>query len=256
MTKIEQFLVRIGMDPSTPVELNRDFLGRVQTSCVLSIAYENLDILEGKPILLSSEAMFDKIVIRGRGGYCFELNGLLTDMLREMGFTVTERFARYLRGEAEIPMRRHRVAIVSLPDGDYLCDIGVGQIAPRLPLKVETGLVQTQNGETYKFDRDPKHGWILSDLHNGAWREYICFADEESYPVDYVQPSFYCEAHPDSPFNKEPMIAIKTEEGRRTIDGRVYKVFKEDTLIHIEEDISDARMNELLHNEFKLTPNP
>ena len=256
MTKIQQFLKRIGLAPETPILLNRAFLGRVQTACVLNIAYENLDILEGKPILLSSEAMFDKIVTRGRGGYCFELNGLLADMLREMGFTVTERFARYLRGEAEIPMRRHRVAIVSLPDGDYLCDIGVGQIAPRLPLKLETGLVQTQNGETYKFDRHPVHGWILSDLHNDAWREYICFTDEESYPVDYVQPSFYCEAHPDSPFNKEPMIAIKTEEGRRTIDGRVYKVFKEDTLIHIEEDISDARMDELLYNEFKLTPNP
>ena len=130
MTKIQQFLSRIGMAPETPVEQTVEFLGRVQTNCVLNLAYENLDILEGKPILLDDAALFDKIVTRGRGGYCFELNGLLTAMLREMGFSVTERFARYLRGESEIPMRRHRVAIVSLPDGDYLCDIGVGQIAP------------------------------------------------------------------------------------------------------------------------------
>ena len=59
---------------------------------------------------------------------------------------------------------------------------------------------------------------------------------------------------PSSPFNKEPMIAIKTPEGRRTIDGRVYKVFEGETLVHIEKNISDDRMNALLENEFKLTP--
>lgn len=256
MTKIGKFLARIGMDPEMPVILNRAFLGRVQAGCVTAIAYENLDILEGKPIRLTPDALYDKIVTRGRGGYCFELNGLLSYMLREMGFTVTERFARYLRGETEIPMRRHRVSIVSLADGNYMCDIGVGQIAPRLPLKLEAGLVQTQNGETYKFERDPRHGWVLWDMYHGVWQEYICFNDDEAYDVDYVQPSFFCETHPDSPFNKEPMIAIKTEDGRRTIDGRVYKVFRGEELVHIEEDIDDARMAALLHGEFKLTPNP
>ena len=254
MLDIGRFLARIGLEPAASVKTDLDFLGRVQESCVLSIAYENLDILAGRAIDLEPEALYEKIVVRGRGGYCFELNGLLAHMLEEMGFAVTERFSRYLRGEPEIPMRRHRIAIVTLPDGDYMCDIGVGQIAPRFPLKVEAGLVQQQNGETYKFERDPKHGWVLWDLHHGQWREYICFTDDEAYEVDFVQPSFFCEAHPDSVFNKEPMIAIKTKEGRRTIDGRVYKVFEGEELVHIEEDISDARMAELLAGEFKLKP--
>lgn len=256
MTKLEKFFVRIGMEPDTQVEFTPEFLGRVQTNCVLHIAYENLDILDGKPIILTPDAMYDKIVLRGRGGYCFELNGLLTHMLREMGFTVTERFARYLRGESEIPMRRHRVCIVSLENGDYMLDIGVGQIAPRLPLKLEEGLVQTQNDETYKFLRDREHGWVLWDMYHNAWQEYICFTDDKAIDVDFIQPSFFCEAHPDSVFNKEPMIAIKTPEGRRTIDGRVYKEFHGEKLVRIEEDISDARMAALLENEFELTPNP
>ena len=256
MNKIEQFFTRIGMDPQTPVEMTVDFLGRVQTACVLQIAYENLDILEGKPIVLTPDAMFDKIVTRGRGGYCFELNGLLAHMLREMGFAVTERFARYLRGESTVPMRRHRVVIVTLDGADYMLDIGVGQVAPRLPLKIEDGLVQEQNGETYKFLRDARHGRVLWDVHHGAWQEYIAFNDDAVYDVDFEQPSFYCEAHPNSVFNKEPMVAIKTENnGRKTIDGRVYKIFENETLVHIEEDISDARMAELLEKEFKLTPN-
>ncbi len=255
MNKIEAFFERIGMDAKTQVEFTAEFLGRVQTACVINIAYENLDILEGKPLGLTAQALFDKIVTRGRGGYCFELNGLLAYMLREMGFTVSQRFARYLRGETEIPMRRHRVVVVSLDGDDYMLDIGVGQVAPRLPLKIAEGLVQEQNGEAYKFVRDTRHGWVLWDVHHGKWQEYICFNDDEVYDVDFVQPSFFCEAHPESVFNKAPMIAIKTERGRKTIDGRVYKIFENEVPVLIEEDISDGRMAQLLQSEFKLTPN-
>ena len=250
MEKISRFLEHIGIDPHTGPELTVDFLGRVQTNCVTHIAYENLDILAGIPIDLSPDSLYEKIVVRKRGGYCFELNGLLTCMLREMGFTVSERFARYLRGEPEIPMRRHRVCVAHMPDGDYMCDIGVGQVAPRLPLKIEADTVQEQNGETYRFTRDARHGWVLWDLHNGAWREYICFTDEAVYDVDFLQPSFFCEKHPSSPFNREYMLAIKTETGRRTIDGRTYKVFEGDNLVHIEEDVPDERLHALFENEF------
>ena len=253
MEKTSRFLQRIGIDPLTNIEKTVDFLGKIQTNCVLHIAYENLDILENKPLNLAPEALYEKIVLRGRGGYCFELNGLLTYMLREMGFSVSERFARYLRDEKSVPMRRHRITVVHMKDADYLCDIGVGQIAPRLPLKIEENIIQVQNGETYRFTKDSRHGWILWDLHHGTWREYICFTDEAVFDVDFVQPSFFCEKHPDSPFNKEYMLAIKTESGRRSIDGRTYKVFKGETLTHIEENLSDARLKSLFENEFHLS---
>ena len=253
MDQISRFFQRIGMDPQTVIEKSVDFLGLVQTNCVTHIAYENLDILANKPLDLSPEALYEKIVLCGRGGYCFERNGLLTCMFRQMGFAVSERFARFLRGETEIPMRRHRVTIVHLEDGDYLCDIGVGQIAPRLPLKIEEGAVQKQNGETYRFTKDPLHGWILWDLHHGSWREYICFTDDAVFDVDFWQPSFFCEKHPDSPFNKTYMLAIKTPNGRRTIDGRIYKVFEGEELVSIEEVLSDTRLHSLFQNEFRLT---
>jgi len=253
MDLIGRFLERIGISPDTAIVPDIGLLGRIQSSCVTHIAYENLDILEGKPLVLTPEALYEKIVIRGRGGYCFELNGLLTYMLREMGYIVTERFARYLRGESEIPMRRHRVVIVHMDDGDYLCDIGVGQVAPRLPLRIAEEDIQTQNGEIYRFTRDVRHGWILWDMHHGQWREYICFNDEAVYDVDFVQPSFYCEKHPDSPFNKTYMLAIKTDDGRRTIDGRCYKVFSGDEVVHIENELSDDALFALFRNEFNLT---
>ena len=252
MTDLQLFFLRIGMDPETMVEHSASFLGQIQSSAVEYIAYENLDIVAGKPLDLSPEVLFDKIVRRGRGGYCFETNGLLAYLLREMGFSVTERFARFLRGETALPMRRHRLSVVKLPEGDFMCDIGIGQTAPRLPLKVEDGLVQEQNGETYRFRKDPVHGWVLEEKHHGQWRDYLCFTEDEAFDVDFVQPSFFCEKHPESVFNKWPKLAIKTADGRCTVDDRVYKRFRGEELVAMEENVSDDRFRELCRNVFLL----
>ncbi|MBE7042516.1 MAG: arylamine N-acetyltransferase [Ruminococcaceae bacterium] len=252
MTKIQKFFERIGLDKHTTIEHSFDFLKKLQYGAVTSIAYENLDILEGKPLHLDKEALFEKIVESHRGGYCFELNGLLSFMLEEMGFQVKNYFARYVRGETEIPMRRHRVLAVSCGDGVYFCDIGVGDVAPKYPVKMEVGLEQPQFEECYRFTKDPVHGWVLSDFHKGEWRQFVTFTEEKQYDVDFIQPSFYCEKHPDSVFNKAPMIAIKTEKGRKAINGAEYKEFCGTELVHLEENISEERYHQLLGQEFHL----
>ena len=46
--------------------------------------------------------------------------------------------------------------------------------------------------------------------------------------------------------------AIKTEKGRCTIDGRCYKEFEGETLMHIEENITDERLQTLFATVFCL----
>ena len=121
MTRIEKFLQRIGLSPDTPVEHTYSFIKQIQYNAVINIAYENLDILDKKPLKQDADSLFEKIVEKGRGGYCFEVNGLLAWFFKECGFEVREYFARFLRGEKEIPMRRHRVLSVKLDDGLYFC---------------------------------------------------------------------------------------------------------------------------------------
>lgn len=255
MNKIHEFLNRIGVDKNIKIENTFDFIKTVQYNAVVSIAYENLDILAKKPLDLCADALFDKIVLNGRGGYCFEVNGLLAWFFRELGFEVREYFARYLRGEADIPMRRHRVLSVKCDDGIYFCDIGIGQSAPRYPVKMQEGFVQEQFGEQYKFERDADLGWVLYDLHNGEWRKFISFTEDMVCDVDFVQPSFYCEAHPQSVFNKAPMLAIKTAVGRKSLDNRDFKVFEHGELVKIEENISDDRFLQVVEKEFNININ-
>ena len=250
MDKINEFLARIGMG-GEKVSHTLDFLARVQERFVLKVPYENIDILEKKPISLDLADIYEKIVKRGRGGYCFELNALLHSMLAEMGFTVRSAFARYLRGESAIPFRRHRIVIVTLDGEDYMMDVGVGQVAPRFPLLLKTGVEQAQNGELYRFDADPSLGFVLSDLHKGEWRRYISFTQEAQYEIDFAPASFWCEKHEDSPFNRTLMLAIKTKEGRKTVDGNVYKIFEGEKCVH-EEVLDKARLTAVMASEFHL----
>jgi len=246
------FFRRIGLPPDTKIEPTYEFLKQIQYHAVTAIPYENLDLVRGKLLSLEWEDVFEKVVTRHRGGYCFEVNALLSRFYKEQGFAVNDYLARYLRGEEGIPMRRHRVMTVELSDGEYLCDIGVGQKAPRYPLKVEEGLVQTQFGETYKLEKDETLGWVVYDLSKGDWRPFISFTTEKQYEIDFYQPSYYFETHPDSAFNKTYMIAIKTADGRKTLSDREFKIFAEDVLVHREENLSDERRNQILSEEFYL----
>ena len=57
---------------------------------------------------------------------------------------------------------------------------------------------------------------------------------------DFVAVNYYCEAHPTSPFNKVEMFSIKTAEGRKTLDGHVYKEFKKDQVL--VKELTDEEM--------------
>ncbi|MEM9648825.1 MAG: arylamine N-acetyltransferase, partial [Bacteroidota bacterium] len=80
----KKYLERINYDQ--PVRITRDTLFQLQRAHLLSVPFENLDIHYGIPITLDTNSFFDKIVERGRGGFCYELNGLFNHLLNELGF--------------------------------------------------------------------------------------------------------------------------------------------------------------------------
>ena len=169
-----------------------------------------------------------------------EACGAFTALLRELGYGVTEYASRYLRGEPKPPMRRHRVLKVQAVDGCWLCDVGIGEVAQREPIEMVEGLEQHQFGETYKLEKEDFFGWVLWDFHKGAWRKFYSFTEEPQLLVDFIAGNFYCEKHPDSPFNNNEMFALKTLEGRTTLDGHIYKEFKADEVL--VKELSDEEM--------------
>ena len=239
---IKAYFPRIGLELPETVTPDSQLLRRLHLAHCTTVPYENLDMLRGVPTSLEEEALFQKIVEQGRGGLCFELNGSFGNLLRALGYKVTDYAARYLRGETTLPMRRHRVMRVEATDGVWLCDVGIGEICQREPIAMVEGLVQEQFGETYKLEKEDFLGWVLYDLYKGSWRKFYSFTEEPQLLADFIAPNFYCEKHPDSPFNKNEMFAVKTLTGRKTLDGHLYKEFKNGEVF--VEELSDAQMPE------------
>lgn len=234
------------------VEHTEEFLKTLQHNHVTTIPYENLDLVNQKLLVLTPEAVYDKIIIGKRGGYCFEVNCLLSAFLKANGFKVRDFLGRFLKGEEGIPIRRHRIMEVELDGKKYIMDVGMGQAAPKYPLILEENLVQEQFGESYKFVIEDGLGWVLYSLSKGEWSKLYCFTEELQYEIDFELPSFYCERHPSSKFNKTPMVALKTENGRKTVNDHDFKIFDKGELVHIEENMTDERLYEVLLKEFNI----
>ena len=249
--QLEKAFARLGLEFTPDTRPDGGLLADIQYAMATTVPYENLDIIRGVPLSLDYGDLYDKIVTRHRGGYCFEINGFFGELLRSIGYKTTEYMARYLRGETEIPVRRHRVIRAADADGKaWICDAGIGQPAFRIPLLMKEGYVSAQYGETYKVGKEPFFGWVIYDLHNGGWRKFYSFTEEEQLNIDYIMPSYWCEHAPESPFTKSPMLAIKTQTGRYTVDGNMFRMFDGDKTE--EREISEEERAEIYAKYFGL----
>lgn len=239
---VKKYFERIGLELPETIVPDSALLKKLHLAHCCTVPYENLDMIRGIPTSLEEEALFQKIVEEGKGGLCFELNGSFGYLLTALGYKVTDYAARYLRGESTIPMRRHRVMKVEATDGVWLCDVGIGEVAQREPIAMVEGLEQHQFGEIYKLEKEEGLGWVLWDFHKGTWRKFYSFTEEVQLQVDFIALNFYCEKHPDSPFNKDEMFALKTLTGRKTLDGHIYKEFKNGEVF--VRELSDAEMSD------------
>lgn len=248
-SRVAAYLDRIGYHGAA--NPTAETLSALQFAHLCAVPYENLDILAGVPLSLEQEKLYEKIVLRGRGGFCFELNELFGWLLRQLGYEVVDYFARFLWQEPSIPKRRHHVLAVTPPGSDerWLCDVGVGSGSPNYPLRIEYGREQRQGQARYRLDMDGFLGWVVKTYKQDAWRPLFSFTEEPQLPIDFVTTSFYCEHAEDSPFNKTAMVAIRTPTGRYTLDGNTFKHFDGEQVTCWEEESEQAR-RDTLHRLF------
>jgi hypothetical protein len=112
--------------PSTAAVL-RD----LQRAHLLAVPFENLDINPiGTPIVLSADALFHKVVVRRRGGFCYELNGLFAIALEQLGFDVTRVAGQVSRGDGKFgPEFDHLALVVRVDGATHLADVGFGDFS-------------------------------------------------------------------------------------------------------------------------------
>jgi arylamine N-acetyltransferase len=133
---VADYLLRIGH--RAPVRRDLETLTAIHRAHLSAIPYENLDIHLGRAVPLGAKAAFEKIVMRRRGGWCYEMNELLIWALGELGFDVYRAGAgvhREIAGDDRLG--NHLIGIVRL-DRPYLVDVGFGD-GPLDPIPLAAG---------------------------------------------------------------------------------------------------------------------
>jgi len=215
----ERIGYRGGADPT--LEVLQDLV----TAHTQAIPFENLDPLLGVPIDdLSPEALTDKLVHRRRGGYCYEHNGLMGEVLAEIGFEVRRFGARVvwtLAPDAPVPSQTHTLLAVTLPNDPqlFLVDVGFGGQTLTSPIRLETGTVQQTTLEPYRL-QNRRDVLVLQAQIRGAWQSLYEFATRTAPPIDLKVASWYVSTHPSSHFVTSLMASLVTPEGRCNLSGR------------------------------------
>jgi len=152
--QLADYLERIGHgwhvrpDLETLRSLHRAHLG--------AIPFEALDVQLGLVPSIEPGAIFDKLVGRRRGGWCYEMNGLFGRVLETIGFEVVRVSCGVMRhAGGEERMGTHLALLVRLGGVDWLADVGFGSslIEPILLAEARhdhrpfgVGLAQTGDG--------------------------------------------------------------------------------------------------------------
>ncbi|NLZ88766.1 MAG: arylamine N-acetyltransferase [Clostridiales bacterium] len=250
--QIDRYLQRIGL--TGPLPRSQDALTRIVQAHYVHVPYENLDIQDGVPLSLDEQDLYEKIVVRRRGGYCFELNAALGDLLIGMGYQLVRLTGRFIMGEPEgiTPMRRHHILLVTLPEGQYLVDAGIMRESCRAAHPFIVGAEQFDGVANYRLREAPFFGYVMEQAYPGeAYRPMFGFTLEPQHPVDFVMPSFFCEKHPDSPFNKGRMVGIRNQTGSYNLVGNTFKTLVGGTIV-TQREIPDAEVPGVLADVFGL----
>lgn len=213
---VTTYLNRIDYDgPLTP---DADTLRALQVAHLYTVPFENLSIYLDEPIVLDVEALFEKVVTRRRGGFCYELNGLFATLLQALGFRVDMFSARVRGSDKEYgPAFDHLTLLVSLSER-WLVDVGFGDSFLE-PLRLDVREVQPQGERCYRILDDKAELVLESKGREGEWTPQYRFGTTAYHLADFAEMCRYHQSSPESHFTENTVCTMATPGGRVTISG-------------------------------------
>ncbi|MGE2692938.1 arylamine N-acetyltransferase family protein [Mycolicibacterium pulveris] len=197
-----------------------------------AIPFENLDPLMGRPVAdLSAAALGAKLVRRRRGGYCFEQNGLIGYVLKQLGYGVDRLGGRvvWMRDSDELPAQTHEALSVTVPGDDvrWLVDVGFGGQTLSSPIRLEAGPVQPTRHEPYRLQKHAD-GYLLESQIRDQWQPLYMFGTHPQPRIDREVASWYVSTHPESKFVTGLSAALVTDDARWNLRGRNLAIHRAD----------------------------
>lgn len=215
---LTDYFARIGYDGSPAADLETlQALSRLHPR---AIPFENLDVQLKRPVSMAPEAVFDKLVTRRRGGWCYEMNGLLGWALGEIGFDVRRVEGGVMRmATGDDALGNHLCLVVRLDGQDYLVDVGFAG-CQTAPMTIAAG---TETHAPFELELVP--------LEEGYWR-LVQYTLGKPFSFDFhpdrcdeallADKCIWQQSDPASVFVQNLVAQKRTGDAHVTLRGRVF----------------------------------
>lgn len=212
----ERYLQRINW--SGPIKVNRETLVQLQEYHMLNVPFENLDVIQKVQLPLDVEAYFRKVVLKHRGGFCYELNGLFNWLLQSLGFNSRLASATVKRPDGGWTLSGSHACLIVELEKPYLVDVGFGD-SVRVPLPL-SGEEREDVSGTYRLAKLEDGCFNLQKWQNENGWETLYRLDTSLRSLnDFEEVCQYNQTSPQSPFTRRPLVTLATPAGRLTLSG-------------------------------------
>ena len=242
----------LGLEAGEPT---LELLTQIVRQQVAEFAFSSIGVRLNDPLPLEPEQLFDRIVVRRRGGYCFEHNGLLFAVLNELGYDVTVRLARVINNGDHLPGLTHRIAHVCIDDVTYVVDAGFGPAGPAAPVAMpmpgEATPAQWLGDRTHRvIERRPGEFHLQQRQDDGPFSLYRF--DLGTYgQADCELGHFYSHQHPQAVFVNNLVASRILDTEIRSLRNRSYRVLRSEG--HVDTEINEAdHLCSVLRDDFGL----
>ncbi|NLQ17299.1 arylamine N-acetyltransferase [Marinomonas sp. M1K-6] len=210
-SSLQNYLSDLGL--AVPEPLNIEFVRQLQSAHVARYSFNSLAVVLGEEISLELEAISEKIVTRGLGGYCFEHNKLTFELLKALGYDVQLKLARVLNNNLEREAgRTHRVTLLTFEGVSYLVDTGFGGNGPIAPLRLDINTQQVAGLDRYRLLAKSNGEYDLQVMKGDDYFTLYRFDNATYTDADCELGHFYSHKNSNAVFLKNLMVTLKKQD--------------------------------------------
>ncbi len=198
-------------------EVSIAFLKELQNAHLDTFPFSNLGVLLHENLSLESQVLFDRVVTNKRGGYCFEQNKILFEVLKYLGFQCDIALCRVLHNRNVDVPRTHRITRVALDGSNYIVDVGFGPLCPREPLLLDLDKPQDQGDSVYRIIQPDLGRYLLQKKEVDGWFTLYSFDNGIYTDADCLCGHHYSSTHPDAAFVNNLVVSLKSYDDVRLL---------------------------------------
>lgn len=217
---------------------------------IKTFAFSSAKVVLKEDISLELEDIYQNLVLKKRGGYCFEHNKLFYEVLKYLGFNVKFYLARVVNNsDIEVP-QTHRFTLLDLNDKKYIIDVGVGFNTPSVPISFDKD-IYSHAGYTYNIKKLDNENYAMEKIKDLKPFIVTKFDLKRCYESDFEMGHFYSHKHPCAVFVNNLVLSLIVGDEIRSLRNNRYVKISTNNVIEI--DISSfEKFSKVLEEDFNL----